>query len=98
MLVENIQSLCSTKNITLARLERELGFGNGTLKKWGTCVPGIDKVRAVADYFKISIDELLERGVYSLSTEAQEYAIKFDTLSDEKKQLAAAYMGVVIAQ
>ena len=32
MLVEKIQVLCKRENITLARLEKDLNFGNGTIR------------------------------------------------------------------
>ena len=56
-----VQNLCKSKNITIAALERECGFGNGTIKKWGNATPSGDRLSKVADYFNVSVDYLLGR-------------------------------------
>ena len=61
MLVEKIQALCKRKNITLARLEKDLNFGNGTIRRWDSSSPSIDKIMEVANYFKVSVDSLLKK-------------------------------------
>lgn len=61
MLFENIQSLCKKRKITFAQLERELGFGNGTIRKWNTASPSVEKLERLADYFQVSTDLLLGR-------------------------------------
>jgi hypothetical protein len=62
-LFERTQQLCKDKNVNFAYLERVLGFGNGTIKKWTHVTPGIDKVKAVADYSNIGIDDLIGREI-----------------------------------
>lgn len=59
MLVENIKSICKSKNMTLAELERSVGFGNGTIGRWNCKRPSIDRVKIVADFFDVSVDKLL---------------------------------------
>lgn len=59
MLVENIRCLCRERGVSIQQLERELGFGNGTIRRWGENAPSVDKVKAVADYFGVTVDELL---------------------------------------
>lgn len=57
-----IKELCSRKNITISKLESELGFGNSSIKKWEkSSSPSIDKILKVAKYFDVSIDYLLGR-------------------------------------
>lgn len=58
-LVNNIQNLCETHGTTLIGLERVLGFGRGTIRKWDNSSPSVDKVSAIAKYFNVSIDDLL---------------------------------------
>lgn len=60
-LYKNIEQICKDKNIPIAKLEREAGIPNGTLRRWGTISPGIKSVIAVADYLDVSIDELCGR-------------------------------------
>lgn len=60
-LVLNIQRLCDTKEMTITKLEKELGFGRSSIYKWDKNSPSIDKVQKVADFFNVSIDHLLGR-------------------------------------
>ncbi len=95
MLYDRIQTLCHENKTNFAQLERVLGFGNGTLHKWESATPGIDKVQAIADYFHISMEELLGRGIYKYSDEAKKIAAQFDELPEEKKNLLKCYLGVI---
>lgn len=61
-IVDRIQILCNEHGTTLAGLERILNFGRGTIRKWDTSSPSIDKFGAVADYFHTSIDYLINGG------------------------------------
>lgn len=58
IILERIKELCSEREITVAQLERNLGFGKGTIGKWKERIPSVDKVRVVANYFNVSIDFL----------------------------------------
>lgn len=51
--------MCSDKQIGIRGLEKELGFGDGTIYKWKSCDPAASKLKAVADYFGCTVDELL---------------------------------------
>ena len=59
MLYENILRLCKERNVTIARLEKECGFGNATVRGWQVSSPSIAKVQKVAEYFGVSVDDLL---------------------------------------
>lgn len=54
-MVENIKALCERHKTTLKSLERELGFGNGTIARWDDNSPAISKVLKVADYFDVDV-------------------------------------------
>ncbi|MDT2275115.1 helix-turn-helix transcriptional regulator [Paenibacillus larvae] len=58
-LVENIKSLCNEHGTSIPKLGAELGFGNGAIYNWNKMSPSIDKVKNVADYFKVSLDRVL---------------------------------------
>lgn len=58
---DRIKELASAKHVSVAELERHLGFSNGSLYKWSKTSPSIDKVKTVADYFNVSTDYLLGR-------------------------------------
>lgn len=58
-IVKKIQALCQQNGIKIAQLERELGFGNATIRSWGVkSDPSFSKIKKVADYFNVSCDSL----------------------------------------
>lgn len=59
MIYENISKLCKKKGISIAKLERETGIGNGTIGRWNKGAATVDNVKKVADYFDVTVDELL---------------------------------------
>lgn len=69
---ERIREKCQEHNINLPKLEAELGFGKGTISKWDKSAPSIDKLIKVADYFKISLDDLVYNiRIYNLNPDEQ---------------------------
>lgn len=60
-MIDKLQELCNAKNITFTYLERELGLGKSSIRRWDTNAPSIDKVQKVADYFNCTVDYLLGR-------------------------------------
>ena len=61
-LVERIRYLARDReDMSIPELEVRLGFGNGTISRWKTASPSIDKLQKIADFFNVSIDYLLER-------------------------------------
>lgn len=61
LLVKSIRKMCKANNITPSQLEAELGFGAGLISRWIKSSPSIDKIIDIADYFDVSIDELIGR-------------------------------------
>jgi len=60
VLLTRIVGPCAKRGITIYRLERDLGLGNGTIRNWGVAIPGSGKLKAVADYFDVTVDDLLQ--------------------------------------
>ena len=60
-ILDRIRSLANDRKVTLAELERNLNFSNGSLRKWETSTPSGDKIEKIADYFNVSTDYLLGR-------------------------------------
>lgn len=60
MIYENIVKLCQKRGITIARLEKESGLGNATVRGWEDGIPRVDKLQAVANYFGVTVDDLLK--------------------------------------
>lgn len=61
LLVDNIERLCAEKKISICALEREIKIGNGTIGKWRNPErsPKLENVKRIADYFGVTVDELL---------------------------------------
>jgi len=57
MILYNITKLLGDK--TFAEMERELGFGNGTIRRWEGSSPSVDKVQKVSEYLGVSVEYLL---------------------------------------
>lgn len=60
MIYDNIVRLCKEHGVSIAKLERECGFGNATIRSWSVSSPSVAKVQKVAEFFGITVDELLE--------------------------------------
>lgn len=58
-MLESIKALCRERNVTLADVERACGLGKKSIYAWGTSTPSVDRVKLVADYFGVTVDELL---------------------------------------
>ena len=63
-LFERIKQLCSEKNISFYRLEKECGFGSQLIEKWKNSSPKVDSLIKVADFFDVSLDWLCGRDKY----------------------------------
>lgn len=59
MLYDNVKTICKKKGITISKIESDLGFSRSSICKWNENEPGIQKVKSVAEYLGISIDELV---------------------------------------
>ncbi|MEG0078351.1 MULTISPECIES: helix-turn-helix domain-containing protein [Enterococcus] len=104
-LYERIKELAANKKISIRQLEETLKFGNGTINRWRTNTPGIDKIQKVADYFGVSVDYLLGRTndtkmkVENIVTDADldkilDGVMSFDgkPLTDEDREAVRAFM------
>lgn len=58
---DRIKELANQRKVSVAELERDLGFGNGSISKWNKQSPSTEKLKQVADYFQVSLDYLVGR-------------------------------------
>lgn len=58
IIVDSIKELCKKNNITMTSLEEKLGLSQGLISRWGKTTPSLDKIMDIADYFKVSLDEV----------------------------------------
>lgn len=78
-LYDKIKILCNENDITIASLEKATGISKGNICKWNSSLPSIDNLVKIADYFNLTIDELIGRN---------KIVIESDTLNGRIKLLA----------
>lgn len=54
-----IKSVAKPQGKSIYRIEKDLGFSNGTIGKWDRSMPGADSLQAVADYLGTTPQYLL---------------------------------------
>lgn len=59
MNMDKLAALCKERGISFHKLEKECGIGNGIIARWKTSSPTVANLKAVADYFGVTVDELL---------------------------------------
>lgn len=62
-IVSSIKQLCKDNNMTVTQLEKEVGMSQGLVSKWKDKVPSLDKIIDIADYFHVTLDEVVGRKV-----------------------------------
>ncbi len=74
-LKERIKDLCAKNNISMNKVEDELGFGKGYISKLGNSSPNTSKLQQIADYFHVTLDYLMTgEENYYLNDETREIA------------------------
>lgn len=63
LLIDNIRNLCKKNKISISKLENDLFLSPGLISRWNKNMPSLDKIIDIAEYFGISIDELIGRSV-----------------------------------
>lgn len=58
-LVERIYALCKERGLSMKSMEEAAGVAVGTVGRWGTHTPSVDKVKRVADFLGVTVDYLL---------------------------------------
>lgn len=59
MIYTKIAQLCKQRGISISKLEKEVGIGNGTIGRWEKSSPTVESIKKVADYFGVSVDSLI---------------------------------------
>ena len=87
-MLEKIKMLCLAQGITITQLENLLGWSR-SIYKWDTNKPSIDKVKAVADYFDVSVDSLVsDKKERTLDEDIQKAVALLEKCSPRERQIA----------
>ncbi len=58
-LVERIKNLADNKSLNIKQLEIELGFANGSIRRWDASSPSAEKLYKLANFLNTSCEYLL---------------------------------------
>lgn len=59
---KKVLDLCDSTNVKVGRLEREIKLANGTISRWSEdTYPNSQTLAAIADFFGVTTDWLLDR-------------------------------------
>lgn len=58
-MVGRLETLCKQHKTNFSKLEKTLGFANGSLKKSDPAKIGADRVKKLADYFGVSMEYIM---------------------------------------
>lgn len=96
MLLHEVRKLCVERNLSIAELEKLLGFANGSIGKWDKTSPSIERVTAVANYFEVSVDYLVnEDEKKRLSSDVKKLITDYDSLNTSQKALVKCYITLI---
>lgn len=82
-LIQRIEEAAKGKGLTFNRIERDCGLGNGTIKRWSTQSPRLDKLVLVADYIGVSLDYIVHG---TLRTDSSPKGEEPDLEADKERQ------------
>ncbi|WP_278744036.1 helix-turn-helix domain-containing protein [Ligilactobacillus agilis] len=57
---DTVKNLSEKKNISIYRLEKDLGFPNGAVSKWNRQIPNAVRLQQVANYLGVTISYILD--------------------------------------
>ena len=82
---ENLKRLRKEKGITQEKLSEILDVSAQSVSRWelSICYPDIEMLPAIANYFEVTVDELLSNDIRSKEKDYEIFKETIDTLSDE---------------
>ncbi|MBQ6833736.1 MAG: LexA family transcriptional regulator [Lachnospiraceae bacterium] len=92
-IVERIKDTASQQGYTLSELEQHLGFGVRTIYKWDKNAPSVEKVMAVANFLKVSLNWLVTGNPQDTST-PEPFLEKYNSLSKKDKERIDHYIEI----
>lgn len=84
LMVKSIKELCKNNNITVSQLESELKFSPSLISRWKDKTPSIDKIVDIADYFHVTLDEVVGRTLKIDSMVSDEFINILYSMTEDK--------------
>lgn len=58
-MIDKIKSLAKERGMTIMQVEKECSIGQRSIYNWDINIPSVDKVKRVADFFGVTIEEII---------------------------------------
>lgn len=98
--VEKVRKLCKDRGISIAKFERDLGFGNGYVRRLSKGTFPSDRLMKIANYFDVPIADLVGDGESSSIVHADGQFAYYDndeqqkfgvSMTDAEREIVASY-------
>lgn len=97
---EKVVMLCKSRKIPISRLEKNLGFSNGSLKGRGNGYIPYERLEKIADFFHVDINEVRDDD-FVIDTEKSDkekvFEIDLNKLQGDRKQFAESLINIYLA-
>lgn len=96
-MVDRLETLCKQHKTNFSKLEKTLGFANGSLKKSDPAKIGADRVKKLADYFGVSMEYIMtgETPAAPVLSDIERQIIEaYRRMSPELKTALYGFMGI----
>lgn len=70
--LDTIKELCDKNNISITKLEKDIGLSRGAVYKWSSSNPSAKVLEKLSDYFNVSIDYLVSGKIQESSSQTVE--------------------------
>lgn len=84
-MVDRIIQLIKQKGLSINAVERQLGFGNGAIKRFATSSPSVDKIIALSNFLNVSVGYIITGEETSLNDDEQELISYYKKLPEREK-------------
>ncbi|MDO7864862.1 helix-turn-helix transcriptional regulator [Brochothrix thermosphacta] len=80
-----VKQLCKENKIAVSELERIMGFGSSSIRKWEGRSPSAERVKKVAEFFNVTTDYLLDHSptIHYNSADGDELARYFNSKTQD---------------
>ena len=86
-MVERLLALIKQKGLSVSAVEKQLGFGNGAIKRFSTSSPSVDKIIALSNFLNTSVEYILfgNENISEQPEDVKNLIAIYKSLSDKDK-------------